>query len=198
MLAPVFHPRLECIRPKWGTRVRKTGQSWGFTLVELMVIIAVIAILAIAAMPSYRALMDNYRVRKAGEDVVSLVVNARAAAVKLHRPVNVSFATGASWCTGANSAAAPAGGARAGNASACDCTTPSGCMVDAEQAAIPVGKHPGVTMSAASNGLVFDGVTGASVGLVGSTITLDSPLSMYTATVTVTPLGQASLVVSED
>lgn len=173
-------------------------QANGFTLVELMVVIAVVAILAVVAMPSYQALMDNYRVRKAGEDVVSLISNARSAAVKLHREVNVSFATGASWCTGARAAAAPAAGAQALAATGCDCTDPTTCQVENEQVAIPVGKHPGVNMATASNALVFNGVTGATSNLLGSTVTLDSPLDKFTATVTVTPLGQANLTIAEN
>ena len=169
--------------------------SKGFTLVELMVVIAVVAILAAVAMPSYRDLMDNYRVHKAGEDVISVISNARSGAVKLHRQVNVSFTSGASWCAGAKAAGAPTGGAQAGTAGACDCATPTGCMVDTEQLVIPVGKHPGVSMGSGS-ALVFNGVTGATVGLTGGTVTLDSPLNKFTATVTVTPLGQADLAIA--
>lgn len=171
-------------------------QAEGFTLVELMVVIAVVAILAVVAMPSYRELLDNYRVRKAGEDVVSLISNARSGAVKLHRQVNVSFTSGASWCAGAKSAAAPSAGAQATAAGGCDCADPTTCKIDTEQVAIPTGKHVGVTMASATNALVFNGVTGATTTLAGSTITLDSPLDKFSATVTVTPLGQANLVVA--
>lgn len=170
--------------------------SKGFTLVELMVVIAVVAILAVVAMPSYRELLDNYRVRKAGEDVVSLVSNARSGAVKLHRQVNVSFTTGTSWCAGAKSADAPSAGAQAIAAVGCDCADPTTCQVETERLVIPSGKHAGVTMATASNALVFNGVTGATTTLAGSTITLDSPLDKFRATVTVTPLGQANLVIS--
>ncbi|WP_374607448.1 Tfp pilus assembly protein FimT/FimU [Thermomonas sp.] len=170
--------------------------SKGFTLVELMVVIAVVAILAVVAMPSYRELLDNYRVRKAGEDVVSLVSNARSGAVKLHRQVNVSFTTGASWCAGAKSADAPSAGAQAIAADPCNCGDPTTCLVETEQLAIPAGKHAGVTMATATNALVFNGITGATTALAGSTITLDSPLNKFRATVTVTPLGQSNLVVA--
>lgn len=171
--------------------------SKGFTLVELMVVIAVLAILAAVAVPSYRDLMDNYRVRQAGEDVISLISNARSGAVKLHREVRVSFAgTGANWCAGAVAAAEPAGGALAGVATPCNCSTNSpACLVGTEAMTIPVGKHPGVVMGAGSP-LVFNGANGIVVGLTGGTVTLDSPLNKFTATVTVTPLGQSSLVVA--
>ncbi len=172
--------------------------SKGVTLVELMVVIAVVAILAAVAMPSYRALMDNYRLRKAGEDVVSLISNARSGAVKLHREVNVSFTDGPSWCVGANAAVEPAAGALAGNAGGCDCGDPSTCLVAAEQLAIPAGKHPGVSMASASSALDFNGVTGATTGLAGSTIVLNSPLGLFTGTVTVTPLGQSNLAIVEN
>lgn len=170
--------------------------SKGFTLVELMVVIAVVAILAVVAMPSYRELLDNYRVRKAGEDVVSLISAARSGAVKLHREVNVSFTDGASWCVGANGAATPAAGARAGTADVCDCSSTTACMLEGELVTIAPGKHPGVSMESASNALVFNGVTGATNGLAGSTVVLNSPLDKFSATVTVTPLGQADLVVA--
>ena len=171
--------------------------SKGFTLVELMVVIAVVAILAAAAMPVYRNLLDRYRIGKAAEDVVSLISNARASSVKLHRRVNVAFDTGA-WCAGANAAAAPTGGSRAGAATACTCGTPSTCSVDGETTAIETGKHPGVTMTAASGNIEFDGIVGATTGLATRTVTLQSPLGKFTAAIAVTPLGQANLTYTEN
>lgn len=176
------------------------SKSSGVSLIELMVVIAVVAILAVVATPSYQALIDNYRVRKAGEDVVSLISNARSGAVKLHRQVNVNFTSGASWCAGANAAAAPAAGAAAPAATACNCSTPATCLVQSEQLVIPTGKHPGVTMASASNALVFNGITGVAQdntgSPVGSTVVLDSPLAKFQATITVTPLGQANLAIA--
>jgi len=172
--------------------------SKGVTLVELMVVIAVITILAIAAMPSYRELLDRYRVGKAAEDVVSLISNARSGSLKLHRQVAVSFVTAGSWCVGANAAATPTGGARAGVATACDCGTPTSCSVDGENLVIPVGKHPGVSLTSASGNIVFDGLVGATTGLATQSAVLQSPAGMFTVTVNVTPLGQANMTVTQN
>lgn len=170
--------------------------SKGFTLVELMVVIAVVAILAAAAMPAYRNLLDRYRVGKAAEDVISVISNARAGSVKVHRRVNVAFQN--DWCVGANAALEPTGGVRAGAATACDCASANTCLVDGEMLAIPVGKHPGVTMTSANDSLEFDGIVGATTGLATRTVTLLSPLGKYTASIAVTPLGQANLTYTEN
>ena len=168
----------------------------GVTLVELMVVIGVVAILAAVATPSYRELMDNYRVRSAAEDVVSLISNARSGAVKLHREVDVSFTTGADWCAGASAADEPQVGALAAGAEPCSCGTAGDCMVDSEEVVIPANKHGDVELEAGPS-VVFNGVTGATTDLLGKSITLHSPLKKFTATVTVTPLGQSNLGVGK-
>lgn len=170
--------------------------SKGVTLVELMVVIAVVAILAVVAMPSYRELMDNYRVRTAAEDVISLISTARSGAVKLHRQVNVSFDNSDGWCVGASAAGAPAAGNQAGAAQPCSCGTAGKCMVDGDEVVIPGTKHRDVTLGVGPS-IVFNGVTGATTDLLGRTITLHSPLKKFTATLTVTPLGQSELTIGK-
>lgn len=179
--------------------------SAGFTLVELMVVIAVVAILAVVAVPSYQRLMDNYRLRKAGEDVVSLLSHARSGAVKLHREVAVNVFDQTQLCAGAISAELPAAGTQAAGAKAADCTCGDAtkCLVDTEQLAIPEGKHPGVSLASGSGTIRFNGVTGVSQDssgvLAGAvTVKLDSPRKLFTATITVTPLGQSSMAISEN
>lgn len=175
--------------------------SKGFTLVELMVVIAVAAILAVMAAPSYRDMIDRYRLRSATEDVVSLISNARAGAVKLDREVRVTFGgSGKNWCAGAVSADAPADGKRAGVASACDCTDNSPvCSVDGEDLILTPGKHKDVAIIGTATELAFDGQLGLATGSGGalgtSSVTLTSPSTKYDLRVDVSPLGQATVCV---
>jgi type IV fimbrial biogenesis protein FimT len=175
----------------------RASHSKGFTLVELMVVVAIVAILAAMAAPSYRDMIDRYRLRSAADDVLSMLANARAQSVKIGLDAAVSSTTGASWCVGAKSATVPTGGALAGAASACDCATASACLVAGEQAAIPVGKHPGVSMVSGAS-FTFDGKLGTALSSGGAVadpgaITLRSPRGTYDVSVDVSPLGQATL-----
>ena len=171
--------------------------SAGFTLIELMVVVAIVAILAAMAAPSYRDMIDRMRVRGAADDVLSVLANARVGAVKAGLDTAVGATTGANWCVGANTAAVPTGGNAAGNATACDCATPSGCLVAGEQLVVPAGKHAGVTMGS-GGGLVYDGklgtvLTGGAIAAAATPIVLTSPSGRYDVRVGVSPLGQATL-----
>lgn len=171
------------------------GRTAGFTLIELMVTVAVLAILAAAAAPSYRDMIDRYRLRKATDDVLSVISNSRQAAVKLDRNVNVAFGANAQgWCMGANAAAAPTGGNAVQGATACACeaVTPT-CSVDGEVLMIEPGKHRGVTLGGTTTALVYDGNMGLLSSLTSQSITLTSPLQVHRLRVTIRPLGQASV-----
>lgn len=54
----------------------------GFTLIELMTVIAVLAIVASLAAPSFRSFIDNQRLRNASFDLVSDLTLARGEALK--------------------------------------------------------------------------------------------------------------------
>ena len=57
-------------------------QSQGFTAIELMVVVAIVAVLAALAGPSFRDLMDGFRVRGAIEEITNSIYYARSEAIK--------------------------------------------------------------------------------------------------------------------
>ena len=71
MITP--HPRHSC---------RKPEAHKGFTLVELMVVVAIMAILLALAAPSFTPLIERWRVRDAAETLTSSLYFARSEAIK--------------------------------------------------------------------------------------------------------------------
>lgn len=61
----------------------------GFTLIELVIIIAILAIMASIAAPSFTAMLATMNVRSAGFDLVSDLTMARSEAVKRNRSISV-------------------------------------------------------------------------------------------------------------
>lgn len=65
----------------------------GYTLTEMMVIIAVIGILASLAIPNFINWLPNYRLRSGAEDIQSTLQLARLTAIKENETVTVAFNT---------------------------------------------------------------------------------------------------------
>lgn len=68
-------------------------KQFGFTLVEIMVVLAIFAVLATAAVPSYQTWIQNTRIRNGAESILNGISRARAEA--LMRNTSVSFTLGA-------------------------------------------------------------------------------------------------------
>ena len=72
----------------------------GFTLLEVMVVVAILAILAALAGPSFTPMIERWRVRSATEDLQSSLYFARSEAIKRGGGISVAAKDGADWSSG--------------------------------------------------------------------------------------------------
>jgi type IV fimbrial biogenesis protein FimT len=177
-------------------RMSHRSRNSGVTLIELMVTVAVAAILLVAAVPSFLDFFDKNRARGAADDVVSVISNARAAAVRADRDVRITFGgTTAAWCVGANAAAEPTGGNPVAAPADCDCTDAAQCVVGGERLAVDVGKHADVSVDSVATAFTFSSKLGLISPLGTAAATFTSPRGKYDVRVNINTLGQASLCV---
>lgn len=170
----------------------------GFNVIELMITIAIAAILLTLAVPSFSDFFDKYRLRGAADDIASTLANARAAAVKADRDVNISFkGTADNWCVGANAATDPTNGARVDAATDCNCTNTAAtqCVVAGQRLAINQGTHSGVSLDALPTAFVFDSKMGLIDPMGTRSARLTSPAGKYVVDVSVNSLGQTMVCV---
>ena len=71
----------------------------GFTVMELMIVLAIVGILLASIGPSFNNLLDRNTVQKASSDLTMSILLARAEAVKRNQSVVVAF-NGSSWNDG--------------------------------------------------------------------------------------------------
>lgn len=134
-------------------------ENTGLTLIEVMVVVAMISILSLLAIPSFRALVQRYRISGESEKLYTTLQYARTESIKRNTTVFVSFATGDDWCYGVNTG------------SACDCTTPSSCDLGVS-AASDTGQISLSATGLTSNAFSFESTHGGANGTVTVTMTL--------------------------
>jgi prepilin-type N-terminal cleavage/methylation domain-containing protein len=91
---------------------RGFSKHTGFTLIELMLVLAVVAIITSFALPSYRTLIEKRQATSGAEQLAGFVSTAQFEAVKRNENISVSFTRidSDTWCVGKVSGTA-----------ACDC-----------------------------------------------------------------------------
>ena len=177
-------------------------KSQGFTLIELMVVIAVLAIMLALASPSFADFFQRYRLRGAADKVVTLLASARAESVMRNRDVSIDFkGAGGGWCVGAKATPDPEiPGNLVGSAASCDCNADATqcTLSDSRTLVVASTEVSGVTIGAVPGTLVFSSKNGAMLP-IGSTAqtTLKSPNGKYTLRLDVSALGRASLCVPD-
>lgn len=79
--------------------ISRTPAQHGFTIIELMVVVAIVAILAALAAPSFTPLIERWRVRQTAEDLASTLYYARSEAIKRGGGITIT-ADAAGWTGG--------------------------------------------------------------------------------------------------
>jgi len=174
---------------------KKASGQQGFTLVELLIVIAIVAIVASVAVPSMTSFVNKNRVKRAAEEVYALAASARAESVIRDREMYLSVnGADAVWCVGYS--ADPDGCACSGNADATTCTVPIGGVEVTH--VIRSRDFDNVTLAGDFNGgTSFDVVKGtANPGSV--TLSSGAAASSWDLSVTVARVGRVRICAHAD
>ncbi|PJK11558.1 prepilin [Lysobacteraceae bacterium NML120232] len=78
------------------------GRQGGFSLVELVVIVAVLAIVSSIALPSFRNMMRSNRLTATSNELNAVLQGARMDAIRINGRVDVCPSTSGTGCDGGN------------------------------------------------------------------------------------------------
>ena len=78
----------------------KLRRSRGFTLPELMIVVAILSVLIAAGVPSFAEFIRNQRVKTASFDLFASLVVARSEAITRRTTVTLTPASTANWANG--------------------------------------------------------------------------------------------------
>lgn len=117
-------------------------RNYGFTLVELMVVLSIVAIVSLIAIPTYRDFIDNRRLVDAAEFISGRMNFARVEALKQSKAIYVGVTSGGAWNLGV------------GDQAACDGSNSTNCTISTlvNGSAESIGYYYGNPVSGSSVG----------------------------------------------
>lgn len=162
----------------------------GFTVIELMIVIAVVAIITSLALPSYRTLIEKRQVTSGAEQIAAFLSSAQLEAVKRNRNVAVSYSytDNTDWCIG-----------MIVDADSCDCSSGSNtCVIDgAAKVFTPLNLNYEEALAGVDGDgtFVIDPVRGMMVDFTDATTfqLLSTPENSYALNVNIGPTGRLSI-----
>ena len=81
-------------------RTNRLRAGPGFTIIELMVTIAILAIMLAVGVPSFRAFINNQRVKAAATEMMTSVLISRSDAIKRNAAVTIAPTVAGDWTQG--------------------------------------------------------------------------------------------------
>ncbi|MGR8980860.1 MAG: pilus assembly FimT family protein [Gammaproteobacteria bacterium] len=136
----------------------------GFTLVELMGVVAIIGVLALLAAPSFKETMQQQRVEGAAEALLAALNNAKSEAIKQNSTMRIVFTPStvnselSTWCYGMVVVPTP----DTTPATTCNCTVADSCL---KGSVVKSTDYTGVTITLTNAGYrTFNPLRGTSNG----------------------------------